>query len=201
MVKYSILLLFAVFITTNIFSQDINTSKAKNNKPITEKKQKHLTHKEKRKLKNIKPYNPLAPTKAAFYSAILPGLGQAYTGKYWKIPIVYGALGTGIGFAIWNQREYDRFRDIYKKRQLGISNDTFQSSNEAIQSKADDHKKDRDLSILLTVLAYALNIVDANVTAHLQQHNTNDNLTIKPDIRFNDYTLNPQYGLALSYDF
>ena len=71
MFKYSILLLFTVFITTNIFSQDVNTSKAKNNKPISEKKQKNSIHKEDRKLKNIKPYNPLAPTKAAFYSTCL----------------------------------------------------------------------------------------------------------------------------------
>ena len=42
------------------------------------------------------PINPLSPAKAAFYSAILPGLGQAYNKKYWKIPIVWGAIGTGI---------------------------------------------------------------------------------------------------------
>jgi hypothetical protein len=46
--------------------------------------------------------NPLAPAKAAFYSAVLPGLGQAYNKKYWKIPIVYGAMGTSLYYYTWN---------------------------------------------------------------------------------------------------
>lgn len=50
------------------------------------------------------PINPLSPAKAAFYSAILPGLGQAYNKKYWKIPIVYAALGTGVYFYIRNNK-------------------------------------------------------------------------------------------------
>ena len=63
-----------------------------------------------------KPINPLAPARAAFYSAVLPGLGQAYNKKYWKIPIVYGAIGTGVYFYTTNDREYQRFRDAYKER-------------------------------------------------------------------------------------
>ena len=59
-------------------------------------------------------YNPLAPAKAAFYSAILPGLGQAYNKKYWKIPLVYGALGSGIYFYNNNNKNYNRLRDANK---------------------------------------------------------------------------------------
>ena len=55
--------------------------------------------------------NVLAPSKAAFYSAVLPGLGQAYNKKYWKIPIVYIGLGTGIYFYADNNKKYHRFRD------------------------------------------------------------------------------------------
>jgi hypothetical protein len=50
----------------------------------------------------------LAPSKAAFYSAILPGLGQAYNKKYWKIPLVYGAMGTSIYFYFDNNKNYRR---------------------------------------------------------------------------------------------
>ena len=51
-----------------------------------------------------KPFDPLTPSKAAFYSAVLPGLGQAYNRKYLKIPIVYAALGTGIYFYLDNDK-------------------------------------------------------------------------------------------------
>jgi len=173
------------------------------------KKQARLERREARQLKNIRPYNALAPTKAAFYSTILPGLGQAYTGKYWKIPVIYGALGTGIGIALWNQNEYDQLRDIYKNRLLGINTDRFydQENNEAIASNEDiassfkRHQQQKELSILITVGLYVLNIIDANVTAHLQQYNMSKNLTFNPLIKVDNYTNGPNYGLNLSYSF
>ena len=62
--------------------------------------------------------NPLAPAKAAFYSALLPGLGQAYNKKYWKIPVVFAAIGTGIYSYTWNKKKYNEYRDAYKERLL-----------------------------------------------------------------------------------
>ena len=187
----------------NIISVDSTALK------IALKKQKRLERREARRLKNIRPYNALAPSKAAFYSAVLPGLGQAYTGKYWKIPIVYGALGTGIGIAIWNQREFDEIRDIYKNRLLGITTDRFFNqetgqaivSNDALVSAFENHQKQKELSILITVIIYALNIIDANVTAHLQQYNLDKNLTLNPQIQLDNYITGPNYGLSLSYRF
>ena len=58
--------------------------------------------------------DPLRPAKSAFYSAVLPGLGQAYNRKYWKIPIVYGAIGTALYFYFDNDKVYDRYRYAYK---------------------------------------------------------------------------------------
>ena len=58
----------------------------------------------------------LRPSKATFYSAVLPGLGQAYNKKYWKIPIVYGALATGLYFYNQNDNDYKRYRNAYKRR-------------------------------------------------------------------------------------
>jgi hypothetical protein len=63
--------------------------------------------------------DPLTPAKAAFYSAILPGLGQAYNKKYWKIPLVYGAIGTSLYFYIDNNKKYHDYRDEYKRRLEG----------------------------------------------------------------------------------
>lgn len=64
-------------------------------------------------------YNPLAPAKAAFYSAVLPGLGQAYNKKYWKIPFVYAAIGTSIYVYNFNDTAYNRYRTAYKLRLAG----------------------------------------------------------------------------------
>ncbi len=177
-----------------------------------EKKQIRVAKREERRIKNIRPYNALAPSKAAFYSAVLPGLGQAYTGKYWKIPIVYGALGTSIGIAIWNKNQLEETRDIFRDRRRGVFTDRFfdQENNRALISDeglADaqrQFRKQQELSILISVGIYVLNIIDANVTAHLQQYNLNENLSLAPkvDIDTNQYQLPKiNYGLALKYRF
>ena len=60
--------------------------------------------------------DPNRPARAAFYSALVPGLGQAYNKKYWKIPIVYAGLGAGIYYYTFNQNKYHEYRDEYKRR-------------------------------------------------------------------------------------
>jgi hypothetical protein len=67
-----------------------------------------------------KQINPLAPSKAAFLSALLPGLGQIYNKRYWKAPIVWGAIGTGIAVYSFNNTEFNRFRDAFKVRRAGL---------------------------------------------------------------------------------
>ena len=149
--------------------------------------------------------NPNAPAKAAFYSAVLPGLGQAYNKKYWKIPIVYIGLGIGIYSYTWNQGKYHNYRDEYKRRLAGTAD-----PNHAIYGgKSDDwvirgqkfHQRNRDLSALITAGIYILNIVDANVDAHLMQFNVNDNLSVKPDLNQNEIDYKYNYGLTLTYNF
>ena len=73
------------------------------------------------------PWNtdPLSPAKAAFYSAVIPGLGQIYNKSYWKVPLVYIAIGTPIYFYIQNSKEYDRYLTAYKRRQQGFTDDEF----------------------------------------------------------------------------
>lgn len=146
--------------------------------------------------------NPLAPAKAAFYSAVLPGLGQAYNKKYWKIPLVYGAMGTSLYYYSWNNRKYNQYRDAYKNRLAGYSNDKFQYLDDARLIQAQRfHQRNRDISLLLTVGFYILNIVDANVDAHLLQFNVNDNLSLNPKIDQNDLNYKTNFGLALNYSF
>lgn len=174
------------------------------------RKEARIAKREARRIKNQRPYDALAPSKAAFYSAILPGLGQAYTGKYWKIPIVYTALGTGIGIALWNQNNYNELRDAYRNRLLGINTDRYyidndedgivDISNEDLANAFEGYQKQKEIAILVTVGLYVLNIIDANVTAHLQQFNLNKELTFEPKVDF-DHQNKLNYGMSLNYNF
>ncbi|WP_208103805.1 DUF5683 domain-containing protein [Flagellimonas ochracea] len=157
--------------------------------------------------------NPLAPSKAAFYSAILPGLGQAYNKRYWKIPLVYGALGTGVYVYSINNTEYRKARDAFKRRRAGFTDDEFYDingdgngpdiSSEALQDAQEARQRDRDLALLVTIALYALNIIDANVDAHLKQYNVDEDLSLdfKPYLDLNPWTNEPNYGMALLIKF
>ncbi len=145
--------------------------------------------------------NPLAPSKAAFYSAVLPGLGQAYNKKYWKIPIVYGAIGTSLYFYISNNKKYHKYRDAYKQRLAGEKDEFgYLDDNRLIQAQR-FYQRNRDLSLLVTVGFYILNIVDANVDAHLLQFNVSDKLSFQPDVYQNDINYKTNVGLTLNYKF
>lgn len=146
--------------------------------------------------------NPLAPATAAFYSAILPGLGQAYNKKYWKIPIVYGAIGTSLYFYFDNNQKYHRYRDAYKRRLEGFSDDEFgYLDKDRLISAQRFYQRNRDLSLLITAAFYMLNIVDANVDAHLMQFNVNDKLSLAPDVYPNEINFKPNVGLTFNYQF
>ncbi len=157
---------------------------------------------------DYRPYDPLSPARAAFYSAVLPGLGQAYNGKYWKVPVVYAALGIGVYFYLENDRQYDRYRDAYKSRLAGQTTDEFTdengtpvvSTNGLIEAQR-FYQRNKEVSILVTVGLYALNIIDANVDAHLQQFNVSEDLSLKPSMDFDRYSGKAGYGLTLNYNF
>lgn len=146
--------------------------------------------------------DPLTPAKAAFYSAILPGLGQAYNKKYWKIPLVYGAIGTSLYFYIDNNKKYHQYRDEYKRRLEGYtSEDLAYLDNSRLIAAQKVYQRNRDLSALVTLGFYVLNIVEANVDASLMQFNVNENLSVRPDIYPNDVTLKANVGLTVNYNF
>lgn len=158
--------------------------------------------------------DPLSPSRAAFYSAVLPGLGQAYNKKYWKIPIVYAALGTGIYFYIDNTNEYNRYRDAYKSRLAGFNTDEFWGtdangnplsspaiSNDGLINAQQTLRRNREISLLVTIGLYALNIIDANVDAHLLQYNIDENLAVKPHYNFNQLDASSDLGLTFNFRF
>ena len=160
-----------------------------------------------------KEINPLAPSKAAFYSAIFPGLGQIYNKRYWKVPIVWGAIGWGAYQFVDTNNRYNLFRDIFKRRRAGFTDDELfdrnndgvgpDFSDESLQDAQERLQRDRDLWLVVTIGFYALNIIDANVDAHLKQYNVDERLgyEIKPFFDFNKVTNDPNYGLAFIITF
>lgn len=148
------------------------------------------------------PYEPLAPSKAAFYSAVLPGLGQAYNQSYWKIPVIYAGLGTSIYFFTTNNTEFHKYRDAYKRRLAGYTDDPYQGrlSDAGLVEAQKRFRRNKELSIFAAVIIYALNVVDANVDAHLRQFNVSENLSLQPDY-LNDRNGNGNIGLSLNIKF
>ena len=146
--------------------------------------------------------DPLTPSKAAFYSAIIPGLGQVYTGKSWKVPMVYAAIGASLYYYDLNNKEMNKYRTAYKRRKNGFFDDEFLETDIPITTEQlllgmDFHKNYRDISMILAAAAYMLNILDANVSAHLLQFNVNDDLSVVPNFIFDT----EMTGLSLAIKF
>ncbi|MFC2097301.1 DUF5683 domain-containing protein [Bacteroidota bacterium] len=131
--------------------------------------------------------------KATIYSAILPGLGQAYNKKSWKIPIVYAGLGT-IGYFIhFNNTEYKR----YKTDLLAVTDDNpatiydGPASSSQLKQYMNSYRRDRDFTIILFAAFYVLNIIDAHVDSHFVNFDVSDDLSMRINpvlIPFNNYT-------------
>ena len=186
--KFHIVLVVSLFFTFNSFSQEELIIKAKDTTYTSPNE-----------------FDMLSPARAAFYSAILPGLGQAYNKKYWKIPVVYGALGTGIYFYDLNNNNFNRARTAYKLRLNGKPNEfdgedgNIFLSDDALVRAQKSYKKDRDLSLLVTVALYVLQVLEASTNAHLLQHNVDNNLTLSPQIIKN--TTNSKSVVVASLNF
>lgn len=153
----------------------------------------------------LKPYvlDPLTPSKAAFYSAVVPGLGQIYNKKYWKLPLVYGGMGLSLYYYTWNHTKYNEYRDAYKNLLAGrpVTGELADLDGDRLIRGQRFHQRNRDLSLLLTVGIYILNIVDANVDAHLKQFNVNENLTFKPTLEQNPLDMKYNPGFSINYQF
>ncbi|MDC7995541.1 DUF5683 domain-containing protein [Altibacter sp. HG106] len=152
-------------------------------------------------------YDPLAPSKAAFYSAVVPGLGQAYNKRYWKIPVIYAGIAAGVYFYVQNDKDYDRFRNAYKRRLAGFTDDEFFGtgsepviSNDRLIDAQKNAQKNKDVSILVAIGFYLLNIVDANVDAHLRQFNVSEDLSLQPKVEVDPIRAQTQYGLSFRYN-
>ena len=149
------------------------------------------------------------PGKAAIYSALLPGLGQAYNGDWWHIPIWYGGLMVCAYTYHFNDSQYKRFRYVYNMASDPASG--YIGKIPASQAKVyrDLYRRYRDYSIVAAIVVYALNIVDANVFAHMSDFNVNDDLSmnVSPAVieplnsRYMASTAPLSYGLQMNLTF
>ncbi len=146
-----------------------------------------------------------SPKLATILSTVLPGAGQFYNRKYWKIPIIY-ALGGALVYS-WthNNNNYHKFRQAYVHAyNTGSSPQGFQLySKDQLKLIKDDYRRNRDLSVVGVTLLYVLNIVDATVDGYLFDYDISDDLSLRvePNMMFNNYTSNNCIGLRCSVRF
>ena len=124
------------------------------------------------------------PGIAARRSAIVPGLGQIYNKRWWKVPLVYGGF-VGIGLVYeFNQRQYKIFltEAQYRQEDPAKANPAWKAyTNEGIIGVKDDYRRTRDLSILAGVAFYAVQMIDAYIDAKFFRFDVSDDLSLKID--------------------
>jgi len=168
---FSILFLNLFFCT--VFAQSTKNSTADSTKKIAD-------------TSNKKTEKPFSPRTATIRSAILPGWGQAYNKKYWKIPIIYAALGTTTYLFFYNLNTYKALKQSYIYKTDTIpGNDAlippeFQNLNaNSLRIYRNEYRKNVDYSVLFFFIFWGLNVVDATVDAHLKAFDVSDNLSLR----------------------
>ncbi|MFZ5555014.1 MAG: DUF5683 domain-containing protein [Bacteroidota bacterium] len=145
-----------------------------------------------------------SPKKAALFSTVLPGLGQGYNKKYWKIPVVYAALGVSTYFVIDNSKNYHRYRNEYLFRldNPGMTSDTELEvyDDGQLRTIIDQYQRWRDISWITLGAFYVLNIVDATVDAYLWRFDVSDNLSfhLRPALT-GTTSLHPGFRLSIKF--
>jgi hypothetical protein len=124
-----------------------------------------------------------SPNKATFYSAVLPGLGQIYNQKYWKVPIIYAGFGAFIYYANYNNFVYNKYKDAYDIQlrydngESGVESTGYSADN--LQSVKDTWRRYRDLCFIGIGVFYVAQILDADVDAHLFDYDMSEDLSLR----------------------
>lgn len=132
--------------------------------------------------------------KAALRSAMIPGWGQIYNKKYWKLPLVYGALAIPVSTIAYNLDWYKKCREAYNIRYFndtsrvvpdlptdGIDQQLQPLSTQSLRLYRNEFRKNVDLSVLALLAVWGLNVLDATVDGHLRSFNVSDDLSLKLD--------------------
>ena len=132
-------------------------------------------------MRQLRRYQP-NPKKAGLYSALIPGLGQLYNHQYWKIPVIYAAVGVAGYFLVDNLTQYQNYRKAY----IGRINNPYptdqyvkQYTTDQLQQLQNDYNKYLDMTALFSVIGYALQVVDAITSAHLKNFDVSRDISLK----------------------
>jgi hypothetical protein len=175
-----------------------------------EKPLKKLKIKKKRDWSTWKP----DPKRALWLALVLPGAGQIYNRKYWKLPIIYGGF-IGCAYAMrWNNQMYLDYSQAYldimdddpntasytQFLHLGnqINSSNIERYKEVFRSRRDRYRRWRDLSFFVMLGVYALSVIDAYVDASLSTFDISDDLSlqVQPAIINNKMTVSPNSPLS-----
>ncbi len=148
-----------------------------------------------------------SPKKAALLS-LIPGGGQVFNRKYWKVPIIYGLGGTTIYFAANNYKNYQLFRQTLISRVDTCSDalDSFpELTQDGVSSEMEKYQKNFELMVIASIAVYAIQIVDAAVDAHLMYFDVSDDLSLRVEptvlnlnnLAFAEHRIRPTLGLSL----
>lgn len=156
------------------------------------------------------------PKKATMLSAAIPGAGQIYNGQWWKVPILYAGIGSLGYFIYWNNNSYVRYRNAYidfvdddptttryellfPTKDYVISDDAW--FEETLENRQDSYRRDRDFLIICMIGVYALNVIEANVAAHLHDFDVSDDLSMQlaPDLDYDFMSRKPMVGISLKF--
>ncbi len=150
------------------------------------------------------------PGKAALRSAIIPGLGQAYNRSYWKIPVIYAGVGALGYFLVTNNSTYQGLRYALIARNAGSKTDLYAAhpylgidnpnGTRNLRFYRDGYRRNRDLTIIISVGAWVLNVAEAYVHAHLKEFDVSDDLSLRlhPNLINVPATANVAPGLTLT---
>ncbi len=147
------------------------------------------------------------PKKAAFLSLVVPGAGQVYNKRYWKVPLVYGAMGSMVALIDFNQSRYRRFRtalDLKRKDLPHEFSGTRLDNANSLRIIRDQYDKNMQLSYVGLVLAHALQAMEAFVDAHLRSFDVGEDLSLQvkpmlqPDLL--GRTPAPSVGIVLRFE-
>ena len=162
-----------------VSKQDINTSDSIKNKVIVH-----------------------SPTKAWIMSTIVPGLGQAYNKKYWKIPVIYTGFAVLGYFLITNRTQYFHYKELYYSKMDSLNNKlSTDISADEIQNLIaikNYYRRNLELTSIFTGVLYLMNIIDANVDANLYDYDVSDNLSLNIKPYSYQHGYNSYCGLTLS---
>ncbi len=127
------------------------------------------------------------PNKATFYSAVLPGLGQIYNQKYWKVPLIYGGFGSLIYYINYNNAVYNKYKDAYNIKlridngEEGLVDNYSWATKTTLQQTKENWRRYRDMCIIGMGVLYVAQILDADVDAYFFDYDMTQDLSLRVD--------------------